>query len=171
MDPIILVSTLVKSHEDPEKVIQAIRNIFPEWAPESVPERGSFPIKRGPKEMSGKSNSLDEMLSIIRKNRILDTALDVMSMKCVDREAKFFLSRQSASIGKVSFVLNEEPLGGVIEVLLEGPEIGLWLEQQTWHSGRNTIPRSIGDEISMSEEGEPTEWFDSKGRRTIGEAE
>ncbi len=171
MDPIIWVTTLVKSHEDPEKVIHAIRNIFPEWDPESVPEGSSFPIKRGTVEISGKSDSLDGMLSIVRENRILDTALDVMSMGSVGRKAEFSISRQSASIGKVSFVLNEEPLGGVIEVLLEGPEIGLWLEQQTWHSGRDSIPRSIGDEISMSDEGEPAEWFDVKGRRTMGEAE
>ncbi len=171
MEPIVSVSTLVKSHEDPEKVIQAIRNIFPGWAPKSVPERGSFPINRGPVRISGKSNSLDEMLSIIRENRILDTALDAMSMGSVGEHAKFYLSRQSASIGKVSFVLDEESLGGTIEISLTGSEIGLWLEQQTWHPGRDSVPRSIGDEVSMSEEGEPSEWFDSLGRRTMGEVE
>ena len=88
-------------------------------------------------------------------------------MDSSDNLASFSISRQSASIGKISFTLGERPLGGTIEVLLEGEDVGLWLEQQTWHGGRSTIPRSIGDEVSMGKEGAPAEWFDGKGRRTM----
>ena len=172
MDPIVPVSTVIRSHEAPQKVIRSVRKIFPDWEPDSIQDdEGGFPTIRVREKISGASNSLDEMLSIIRKNRVLDTALDAMAMKSEDKRANFSLSRQSASIGKVSFVLDNEPLGGTIQVSLVGSDIGLWLEQQTWHSGRDSIPRSIGDEMAMGEEGSPAEWFDSKGRRTMGESD
>ena len=171
MDPRITVSTVIRSHEDPEKVMKSVRTIFPDWEPDFIPETEGFPTNREKVEISGSTNSLDEMLSIIRQNRFLDTALDAMAMKSTDETASFSLSRQSASIGKISFILDSEPLGGNIEVSLFGPEIGLWMEQQTWHSGRDSIPRSIGDGMAMEEGGQPTEWFDSKGRRTMGETD
>jgi predicted RNA binding protein with dsRBD fold (UPF0201 family) len=106
-------------------------------------------------------------MSILRESRVLDTALDAMAMNA-DEEGTFFsLSRQSASIGKVSFVLEESPLGGTMEISLNGSEIILWLEQATWHNGRDIVPREVGDELAMSETGEATEWFESrKGKRS-----
>ncbi len=171
MDPRITVSTIIRSHEDPESVIESVRMIFPEWVPDLIPKREDFTTNRSQVKISGNANSLDEMLSIIRQNRVLDTALDAMAMKSESHGTSFSLSRQSASIGKISFILDSETLGGVIEVSLSGPQIELWLEQQTWHSGRDSVPRSIGDEMAMGEEGLPSEWFDSKGRRTMGEAD
>ena len=58
-------------------------------------------------------------------------------------------------------------MGGVIEVGLQGENLGLWLEQQTWHEGRNSIPRTVGDDLQMENDGTPKEWFDNRGRRTI----
>ncbi len=84
-----------------------------------------------------------------------------MAMKSKEDGTSFKLSRQSASIGKVSFVLEGSTLGGVIEVSLVGQDIVLWLEQQTWHNGRENVPREVGDEFSMTEYGEATEWFKS----------
>ena len=54
-----------------------------------------------------------------------------------------------------------------MEVSLQGEDLGLWLEQVTWHEGRNNIPRSLGDDLSMDEDGTPVEWFDNKGNRTM----
>ena len=79
----------------------------------------------------------------------------------------FQLSRQAAFVGKVAFVVEEVPLGGVMKVSLQGEDLGLWLEQATWHEGRNNIPRSLGDDLSMDEDGTPVEWFDNKGNRTM----
>ena len=33
--------------------------------------------------------------------------------------------------------------------------------------GRNSIPRSLGDDLSMDQDGTPIEWFDNKGNRTM----
>ena len=161
MEPRVCVSTLVRSHDDPDKVVRSIRMIFPDWEPETVPEKSSFPIKRSSEVISGEIQSIDSLLSILRENRVLDTALDAMAMRSNEEGTVFHLSRQSASVGKVSFVLEENTLGGFVEVSLNGKDIEIWLEQQTWHNGRERIPREVDDEFSMNQFGDPSEWFQS----------
>lgn len=155
---------MFRSHDDPIKVVDSVRSVFPGWDPEGVPEQSDFPISRESEKISESVDSLDNLLSILRENRILDTALDAMAMKADDEGAVFRISRQSASIGKISFVLGESPLGGTMEVSLNGPDIVLWLEQNTWHSGRDEVPREVGDELAMTVSGEASEWFESPKR-------
>ena len=161
MDPKVRVSTLIRSHDDPDKVRDSIRSIFPDWEPSNYPVRSSFPVKRSSEIISAEIQSIDGLLSILRENRVLDTALDAMAMKAHEGGTVFYLSRQSASIGKVSFVLERNALGGLIEVTLEGRDIEIWLEQQTWHIGREKVPREVGDEYSMGSDGDAAEWFQS----------
>ena len=155
------VSTLIRSHDDPEKVKDSVNSIFPDWEPSNYPERFSFPVTRSSEVISAEIHSIDGLLSILRENRVLDTALDAMAMKAHKGGTVFYLSRQSASIGKVSFVLEEYVLGGLIEVTLEGEDIEIWLEQQTWHTGRERVPREVGDEYAMDSDGDASEWFQS----------
>ncbi len=169
MDPAVSVSTVVRPHEDPKKVTKSVQALFPDWSPEANPDGCCFPCTRGELELKGPATSLDTVLKIVREQRVLDTALDAMAMSLIGKSTVFSLSRQSALAGKVSFVLKDYPLGGTMEVMVEGRDLGSWLEQQTWHSGRGSIPRSTGDELAMTEEGDPSEWFDSKGRKTIGD--
>jgi predicted RNA binding protein with dsRBD fold (UPF0201 family) len=169
MEPTISISTVVRPHENPRKVEESILALFPDWNPESLPDEQSFPRTREEVELSGSAESLDIVLMIVRKQRVLDTALDAMTMGLVGDSTTFSLSRQSALAGKVSFVLNSDLLGGTMQVMIVGEDLSLWLEQQTWHSGRDTVPRSVGDEYAMSSRGSPNEWFDGKGRRTMGE--
>ena len=162
MEPVILVSTVVRSHDDPNKVVDSVRSIFPEWSPKRTLEKSDFPLRRDSEEISGNVDSLDNLLSILRDNRVLDTALDAMSMQADEEGTVFSLSRQSASIGKVSFVLEGSPLGGTMEISLTGRDIVIWLEQATWHNGRDIVPREVGDEFAMTEDGEASEWFGSR---------
>jgi predicted RNA binding protein with dsRBD fold (UPF0201 family) len=75
------------------------------------------------------------------------------------RTTSFELSRQAAMVGKIAFPLpNDIPLGGVITVALTSDDLGDWLEAATWHSGRDRMPRSIGDEKTMAEDGEAATW-------------
>ena len=159
MEPEILVSTVVRSHDDPNKVVDSVRSIFPEWSPKRTLEKSDFPLRRDSEEISGNVDSLDNLLAILRDNRVLDTALDAMAMQADEEGTVFSLSRQSASIGKVSFVLGESPLGGTMEVSLTGRDIVIWLEQATWHNGRDIVPREVGDELAMTEDGRASEWF------------
>ena len=161
MDPKVRVSTLIRSHDNPDKVKDSVTSIFPDWEPSNFPGRSSFPVTRGSEVISAKVQSIDGLLSILRENRVLDTALDAMAMKAHEGGTVFYLSRQSASIGKVSFVLERNALGGLIEVTLEGRDIEIWLEQQTWHIGREKVPREVGDEYSMGSDGDAAEWFQS----------
>ena len=162
MEPEILVSTVVRSHDDPNKVVDSVRSIFPEWSPKRTLEKSDFPLRRDSEEISGNVDSLDNLLAILRDNRVLDTALDAMAMQADEEGTVFSLSRQSASIGKVSFVLEGSPLGGTMEISLTGRDIVIWLEQATWDNGRDIVPREVGDELAMTEDGEASEWFGSR---------
>jgi predicted RNA binding protein with dsRBD fold (UPF0201 family) len=119
--------------------------------------------------MAGSSESLDTLLKAIRKQRILDTALDAMTLELDGGSTGFSLSRQAALTGKVSFVIEDRAMGGEMRIGLTGEDLAGWLEKQTWHTGRDSLPRSVGDGLAMDGDGEPVEWFDRKGRRTIGE--
>ena len=162
MEPEILVSTVVRSHDDPNKVVDSVRSIFPEWSPKRTLEKSDFPLRRDSEEISGNVDSLDNLLSLLSDNRVLDTALDAMAMQADEEGTVFRLSRQSASIGKVSFVLEGSPLGGTMEISLTGRDIVIWLEQATWHNGRDIVPREVGDELAMTGDGEASEWFGSR---------
>ena len=152
------VSTLVRSHDDPDKVKDSVTSIFPDWEPSNFPEKSSFPVTRSSEVISAEIESIDDLLSILRENRVLDNALDAMAMNAHEGGTVFYLSRQSASVGKVSFILEGNALGGLIEVTLDGTDIEIWLEQQTWHVGRESIPREVGDEYSMYSDGDASEW-------------
>lgn len=169
MEPMISVSTTVRAWEDAQKVVEAIQKLFPDWAPDRIPERASFPSDRRAQLMHGKAESLELILNLMRTQRILDTALDAMSINLEFDTTVFDLSRQAAMAGKVAFALEDINLGGKLTVSLSGEDLGLWIEQQTWHEGRNEIPRSTGDELSMRKSGSPVEWFDKRGYPTINQ--
>ena len=150
-------------------MVDAVQAMFPDWSPDRMPANSGFPSGRAAEMMAGSSESLDTLLEAVRNQRILDTALDAMSLELDGGSTGFSLSRQAALAGKVSFVVKDRAIGGEMRVGLTGEGLAAWLEQQTWHAGRDSIPRSIGDGLSMDDGGEPVEWFDRKGRRTIGE--
>jgi len=167
--PLISVSTVVQPHEDPHRVVEAVREMFPDWSPDLVPSNTDFPNDRVSVMMTGSSESLDTLMEAIRNQRILDTALDAMTMELDGGSTGFALSRQAALAGKASFVISERAIGGEMRVGLTGDDLANWLEQRTWHAGRDSVPRSVGDGLAMTDEGEPVEWFDREGNRTIGD--
>jgi predicted RNA binding protein with dsRBD fold (UPF0201 family) len=102
---------------------------------------------------------LTHYLKLLHNQRILDTALDSMCKNLEGRTTSFELTRQAAMVGKIAFPLpNDIPLGGVISVTLTSDDLGDWLEAATWHSGRDKVPRSIGDEKTMEEDGKAATW-------------
>nr|AIF18518.1 hypothetical protein [uncultured marine group II/III euryarchaeote KM3_83_D04] len=167
--PLISVSTVVQPHEDPSRVVEAVKAMFSDWIPDVVPSNTDFPNDRSAVMMTGSSESLDTLLEATKNQRILDTALDAMTMELDGGSTGFSLSRQAALAGKASFVISERAMGGEIRVGLTGDGLGGWLEQRTSHAGRDSVPRSVGDGLAMTDEGEPVEWFNREGNRTIGE--
>ena len=163
------ISTVIRPHEDPSRVVESIRGLFPDWEPGAIPDVSEFPQTRSEFRLEGTSESLDTLLETARDQRILDTALDAMSMRIEGDFTEFTISRQASIVGKLSFVLEEGALGGKITVKIRMRGLADWLERSTWHAGRGSVPRSIGDGLGMSEEGEPMEWFDKRGNPTIGD--
>jgi predicted RNA binding protein with dsRBD fold (UPF0201 family) len=169
MAPLVSVSTVVQPHEDTTKVVDSVKAVFPDWVPDRIPENAAFPNEREGVLITGSAESLDTLLESARNQRILDTALDAMTMELEGDSTGFALSRQAALAGKVSFVIDERAIGGEMRIGLTGENLAVWLEEQTWHAGRNSIPRSVGDDLAMSDDGESVEWFDRKGNPTSGE--
>ena len=166
--PLVTVSTRVMSHEVGEKCVEAVQKIFPGFTVEKIPAEEPFPVRRGEVLLICDELSPDCFLELLTEQRILDTALDAMALNLQPPSTTFLLSRQAALSGKVAFVLDtERTVGGVIEVTFACDDIADWLQEATWHPGRRDVPRSVGDELSMRNDGSITEWFDKKGRATI----
>lgn len=155
----IRVETSLRGADSPEKVIEALVGLFPEFsAPDEIlkPQLGTASNT----ELSNEGVSLETFLKKLHEQRILDTALDSMSLLLENNQTKFRLSRQAAIVGKVAFPLpNEEPLGGVITVTLSGEHLSDWLVAATWHKGRDVVPRSIADESAMDIDGDAVTWI------------
>ncbi len=156
----IEISTTLHPHEDLDKVIESVKSFFPDWNPE-IPERKiGFPSGNNPEIIYGTSSSLDIFLKALRKQSILDTALDAMTLEEDNQICDFSISRLASLSNKVSFTLGERVLGGSIDISITGNGLIEWLETSTWHEGRRDVPRGVGDELSMHRDGNPREWFD-----------
>ncbi len=167
-EPEVWVDTDVASHENADSAIDAVRSVFPDWQPESMLASNGFPCDERMFTLTGKAPGTTTLLEFCKRQRILDTALDAMSVDRGDSAAMFHLSRQAALVGKVAFVLSgERVLGGVMRVTLVGSGISDWLRQVTWHPGRGDVPRAVDDDLAMTGTGESMEWFDEKGRPTM----
>lgn len=158
----IVVATTLLNHERPDLVLDAVRNMFPDWSPENIPERGVFPSSSTPVRLVSNVESLNAMIEEARNHRILDTALDAMTLKSDGEISTFSLSRQAAAAGKCSFVIDEIPLGGTIDVTVKEVDLDGYLTTLTDHPGRDNVPRRPGDDLAMNEDGSSTEWIDTR---------
>ena len=102
------------------------------------------------------------MIEEARNHRILDTALDAMTLKSDGEITIFSLSRQAAAAGKCSFVVDEIPLGGTIDVTIKQKDLDVYLTKLTDHSGRDSVPRQPGDDLAMNDDGTSAEWIDTR---------
>ena len=166
--PDITVSTRVMPHEIGQRCVDAVQKIFPDFLVENMPGEETFPVKREEVLLICEGVSPDLFLELLGEQRILDTALDAMSLNLQGNSSNFLISRQAALSAKVAFVLeSERTVGGVIEIEIESDDLIDWIQEVTWHPGRHEIPRMVGDELSMRSDGSVTEWFDRKGRATF----
>ena len=92
VSPLISVSTVVQPHEDPQRVVDAVQVMFPDWSPDRMPSNSGFPSGRAAEMMTGSSESLDTLLEAVRIQRVLDTALDAMSLELDGSSTGFSLS-------------------------------------------------------------------------------
>ena len=152
------ITTTLSGVDSPTKVLEARQNLFPEVAPQ---ELESEPSLGHPISATWVFNdvSLALFLHQLHEQRILDTALDAMSMDMDGNTTTFQIARQAAVAGKIAFPIpGDDPLGGVFSITITGDGLEDWLQAATWHAGRTQIPRHIDDDHSMTEDGEPTTW-------------
>lgn len=153
----VLISTKITGADDPKLVLDAILTLFPEFRC-GLPESPNFPTEQDD-VLASEGVPLDTFLNAIHKQSILDTSLDFMSANLDSSGTIFHISRQAAMEGKVAFPLpSDTPLGGVITVEIGGENLDDWVEAATWHSGRENIPRRVGDEFTMDNDGEAVTW-------------
>ena len=153
----VVVSTRLLGADDPGLVYDAILKLFPDFTC-GLPKNPKFPSEQDD-ILASDNVSMQTFLEVIHNQFILDTALDYMSANLDENGTVFHISRQAAMAGKVAFPLpGENPLGGLITIEIEGDNLGDWLEAATWHSGRENIPRRIGDEFSMLSDGDASTW-------------
>jgi predicted RNA binding protein with dsRBD fold (UPF0201 family) len=102
-----VISTELCGADSPLKVRQALEQVFPEapaQEPGPEPEFGSGTNQRWAYE----NVSLAQFLHLIHEQRILDTALDAMSLNLNNDTTEFSIARQAAIGGKISFPIPGE---------------------------------------------------------------
>jgi len=156
----VRVSTRIRGADDPQRVSDAFRRLFPDAPDVTWPPPAVYPTESD-NTVTVENVPLDTMMQCIRDQRILDTALDAMTIDIDNDTTSFGLERVAALAGKVAFGLpGHPPLGGTFEVCIEGPGLRDWLTAATHHDGRASVPRSIGDERAMAPDGEVSVWFE-----------
>jgi hypothetical protein len=131
MDEIeVRVETEVNPTEDEAKVRRAVENMFCNLEFEAKPQRGSLLV--------GKTRGIDgltKLSNLLRRERIRDAARGVLFEGLSDKSILFYLNKQVAYVGHVSFSksMGESPLGPIkVEIKCENPR-GLidWLAPKT----------------------------------------
>ena len=152
----ITLRTELRPGDDVNNIKSAIQALFPNA------EVGEFEIETFPttryRSVECKHLSFEVFLEQIRKQAILDTAMDAMGTRLDGQTTTFRISRLAAFAGKVSFSHEDTPLGGCFDIELSGMGLGDWIEACTWHSGRQNVPRQLHDESSMEPSGDVSTW-------------
>lgn len=89
----IEIKTKVHPTESEEKVVKAIRNIFPD-AEIDVQENG---------EVYARAYSLDKFRELLRRQRILDTARSEILKGREGNEITIYLNKQTATVSRINF--------------------------------------------------------------------
>ncbi len=152
------VRTVLSGADSPQRVMDALHHIFPDAVVDELPEEPTFGRASGA-TWSFDDLSLATFLNQLHEQRILDTALDAMSLNMQEESTTFQIGRLAAVVGKIAFPIpGDRPLGGVFEITIVGKGLTDWLQAATWHPGRSQVPRQINDEHSMEQDGESSTW-------------
>ena len=156
----VIVRTRIRGAEDGERVAQAFRALFPDAPEVAWPATPTYPSQQDI-SIEAKQVPLDTLLTKLHEQRILDTALDAMGANLEGSMTIFDVERVAALAGKVTFGLpGHAPLGGVFHIEIRGDGLVDWLLAATHHPGRAHVPRQLGDDRAMDEEGEAVTWFE-----------
>jgi predicted RNA binding protein with dsRBD fold (UPF0201 family) len=97
----VRVETPIHPTENPEKVMRALRNLFPDLRIESTAH-----------QIGGTTENLDRLRELIRNQRIRDTARRQLIAGRRENRTTVSLSKQAAFVGVVNFAASS-PLGDI----------------------------------------------------------
>lgn len=126
----VIIRVEVRPTEDKEKVAKAVLNLFDVKLKEETVGETLFLVGEGD------SHSLSKFRKLLFEQRILDAARQLMQKGLVGNSFTFYLHKQAAYAGKVSFctfAFGESPLGPIsVEVESDDPQTALlWLAPRT----------------------------------------
>jgi hypothetical protein len=108
------VKASIYPSEDPDKVLEAVENIFPEI---------DFDLKEDFVEGSSSDlSSLERFKNLLGIQAIRDSARRVIRNGRGEGKIKFYLNKQVATVSKINFSEGETPLGP-IEVTIEAENV------------------------------------------------
>ncbi|MDR0791305.1 MAG: hypothetical protein LBE47_02070 [Methanomassiliicoccaceae archaeon] len=113
----IRISCPIFPSEDPERVMRAVSNIFPDAA-----------LDVNENMITAEQTDMRHFGEQIRRQRILDTARSVMIKGRKGERSVFHMNKQTAYAGKISFV-EEKTILGTIKVTLEADDITEFIER------------------------------------------
>ena len=109
--PSIEISCPIYPSEDPEKVREAILKVFPD-----------ADLEMSEDDITGTAGSIERFSKQIRKQKILDTTRSVLIHGKRGDRTRFFLNKQVAFIGKISFC-EEKTILGTIKVVITDDDL------------------------------------------------
>jgi predicted RNA binding protein with dsRBD fold (UPF0201 family) len=112
----ILIEAIVLPTEDKDKVAQALNNIFPEIG-----------LYKGQTKISGEGTDLNMFIELLTKQKIRDSARDILLDNRQEDTTIFFLNKQTAFASRISFSQEGEGTLGEIRVELTLDENG-WVK-------------------------------------------
>jgi len=115
-------SAPVRPTESSEKVASALNNLFPKI--ELVGSEARI-------EGRGGAEGLSTFRRLLREQRILDTARSMMLQGEVGDAIQFRLNKQAATVSRINFPPEEEPLGSIHVQIRGPPSLINWLAPRT----------------------------------------
>ena len=109
--PSIEISCPIYPSEDPEKVRDAILKVFPD-----------ADLEMSEDDITGTAGSIERFSKQIRKQKILDTTRSVLIHGKRGNRTRFFLNKQVAFVGKISFC-EEKTILGTIKVVITDDDL------------------------------------------------
>ena len=109
--PSIEISCPIYPSEDPEKVREAILKVFPDAN-----------LEMSEDDITGTAGSIERFSKQIRKQKILDTTRSVLIHGKRGDRTRFFLNKQVAFVGKISFC-EEKTILGTIKVVISDDDL------------------------------------------------
>ena len=114
---VVTITCPVNPSEDPEKVLAAVKAVFPDAN-----------LELGENGYEGTASSLDGFGRLIRRQKILDASRSILLKNMHGNRTHMSLNKQVATVGKVSFA-DRNPVLGAIEVIVEDDDIELLIDR------------------------------------------